>query len=239
MDKNKTNPTPFSAMEFISLALKNPEIREELDKFPPEFEEIFVARTNNRLRELILVLYHFVAHDAIAEGKVDVPRLIHDQVMWEFEYLKTESTRFKKKYDRNMIETINETKFLGNTDLNKQQMIDNAIFCLIKWDKTWLTVTTIRETIIDRQYCGDSTFFKRLGKIVAQKTDSLKKNNSNQHLFWLVERLGMALNLQDAKIRNRLHKIMAEQGHFNGSEDITPLSDLDYFNKQLKRHKII
>jgi hypothetical protein len=235
---NKTAPKGSLLKEFISIALQNTRARKILNELPPEFEEIFATRIKYKLTELAYVLRYFVDAKAIEEEKVYIPEVFCDQVEKDFKYLETETARFKEKYGRDMIKTVNKAKYVG-TDANKNRLIDDAVFCLIKWDKAWLTVTTTRNIIIDRQYSGDSTFFKSLGKIVAQKTDSLKKHNANQHLFWLVERWGMVLDLQDTKIRNQLHKIMELQGYFDGLADVTPLSDLDYFNQQLKRHKII
>jgi hypothetical protein len=238
MTIKKNSPKPSLLMELVSIALQNTVIRDVLDKFPPDFEEIFTTRIKYKMENLSLFLRHFVDDKDMKDGTLDTPKLIKNLIIKEFEYLETEPTFFKKKYGCDMIKTVNEAKYAG-TDSNKIQLIDDAILCLIKWDKAWLTVTSFRSILIDRQYSGDSLFYKNLGRIVAQKTDSMKKTNTNHGILWLVEQYGMVLDLKSTKNRNQLHKVMEAQGYFDDPKDVNPLSDIDYFNKQLKRHRII
>jgi hypothetical protein len=49
MTKNTTKPQFFSTMKFITIALEDSKVREVLNKLPPEFEEIYIARMKRKM----------------------------------------------------------------------------------------------------------------------------------------------------------------------------------------------
>ena len=224
------------AEELIAQSFQNAEIRRVLNKLPSEFEEVLIARIKCEMGMLLSFCKYIRGLDQPDNEKII--ELLETLLMKEFENLKTEPDRFKEKYGSDMIETINEANYCGS-DTKKLKLIDDAIFRLVKLDKAWLTVAVIGKIIIDRQYYDDKTFRKRLGKIVSQKPDSLKSISSNQSILQLVKLFGLIMDLKNSKVRKVLHANLEDRRCFEDLEDVTPLSDFDYFSKQLKRHNII
>lgn len=236
MPKETSEAKTLSAMTFVAMALEDPKIRKTLNNFPPEFKEIYISRIKRSIEIVVLTLKFLIKTEDRSSDKVS--KLFYAQIIKELEHLKTEPDRFRKKYGNDMIETINDAKYSGES-ISRGPSIDNAIFRLIKWDKVWLTVNTISDIIVSRQYLNDIKFFNRLGKIIAQKSDSRKNINSNKNIILYVEMLGMVIDLKNPGIRKKLHELLNEKEYFQNSKDILPLADFDYFSKKLKRHKII
>lgn len=149
--------------------------------------------------------------------------------------LKREVDDFKKHNKKIIFDVIQKAK-KGDR---------RSIHSLVEWDKTWIGMPFVQKIIADRQYHGDTLFFKNLGNALGKKPKVTKKAKE-ERILTLIRLLSRFTDLNQQDARKRLHDFLNHPGNNAitafGQDDgdvMSKLSEFKYFTTVLKRHGII
>jgi hypothetical protein len=124
-----------------------------------------------------------------------------------------------------------------------------AIYKLVRWEKTALSLDFIVKKIAFASLNGDKDFFERLADAIKQKVTDKRKERNNlykESLNYIIPFLKTRDGVNERQIWRMLNKNrngislsdMYRDTFFEGDE-VSSLDDIDYFVKFLKRNKII